>query len=160
MTLCRSRFRDLIRLKTLFSSIFFLSFIRRCSNQRSYCLYCREQRKGEIRLQDTVQHSIAGGFSHIAARDKNTINQPNNPSCSRFANVYAANDCTFIKRSLFEQLSFVILICIIASVALQHKKVALVAEVTEVYPGVILTRLKRVQMMSLHKAWRIQLWWI
>lgn len=103
----RSKFRDLIHFKTLFSFSFsfFRLFIRRCSHQHFYCLYCREQRKGnaegEIRLQDTVQHYIAGGFSHLAARGKNTINQPNDPSCSSFANVYAANDCTFIKQPLF-----------------------------------------------------------
>lgn len=129
---CRSKLGDLIYFKRLFFfpfSFFLLSDAAAIST--SVVFIANERRKGiaegEIRLQDAVQHYIAGGFLHIAARGKNTINQPNDPSCSRSANVYAANQCAFIKQPLLEQLSFEILMCIIASVAVQHQEVALVA---------------------------------
>lgn len=131
-----SKFRDLIHFKTLFFFSFSFCCLSDAAAISTSIVFIAESRErgnaeGEIRLQDTVQHYLVGGSSHLAARGKNTINQPNDPSCSRFANVYATNECTFIKQPLFEQLSFVILICRIASVAPQHQEVALVAPVDD-----------------------------
>lgn len=73
MTMGRSRFRDLIRLKKkrVFFPFSFVLLSDAAAISASIVFNAESKEKEEIRLRVTVQHYIAGGSSHIAERDKN-----------------------------------------------------------------------------------------
>lgn len=176
-----ARLPDLIHFKTLFWLVFFFPFsfflLSNAAAISSSIVFIAESRErvmaegGEIRLPDAVQTlHRAWIFAHrrkkINQKKKTTINQPNDPSlqqvrkCLRckWLRVYkAASVATLVNWNPDMYKRLVGELLWLRRLRIDPPR----CQGSEVDPGGGADTLEeRAPMMSLQRAWRIQLWWI